>query len=122
MSSITKFKIEVTPETTGLIQTVLFNMGYKWVLGETKPCYMNQTILNVDTLQKVLTHSGEKYPELNIQEFCDWSITGKFPFSEVHINKDYTAIITKNDMKVGFQTVSKEVALKLAKEILRVME
>ena len=119
------FQIEVNPTTSKLVQQLLFNKGYSWRNNNEQVIQFTNSKYLYPWHDKAICHSNQgnnEYIKLNIDEFIKWSNTDELPCLSIKINQDYTALITKDKIMVGCQTIPKEMALKLANEVIRIMK
>lgn len=123
------FQIEVNPETSKLVQTLLFKNGFKWAVTTNRIQHTDKQYLYPWDDNSICYGNGfsREYLNLTLDQFIDWINTGKLPAPpekviEFRVNDEYTAKITRSKMVVGCQTIPTETALRLAKLIIKVME
>lgn len=124
MSSM--FCVKVTPETSPLIQEMLFAKGWRWANDED----CDDGVQHIEKRylfpwnDKFICYSDDNKNlqlELDYPQFIQWFQTDKLPNPTVKLNNNYTAVIYSNKVEVGCQTFSREASIKLAKTILKEM-
>lgn len=119
----TLFHVEVNPQTSKLVQSMLFNKGFKWSFNATTVKHENYKYLCPKS-DKFICYDDDPIEDklvLNIDEFINWFNTGSLPHNICVLNSKYTAVIHRDKVVVGCQTFDKEASIKLANAILKEM-
>jgi hypothetical protein len=124
MSAI--FSIKVTPETSPLIQTMLFEKEYGWEGGR------NKTIGNLEYPYLFVwddysicrsDHNNNHVRLLNFKEFVKWFQTGKVPAEQVNLKiGNKTVTITEDEILFLDHKFNKTDYILLANSILKLMK
>lgn len=119
----TLFHVDVNPQTTKLVQSMLFSKGFTWSFGNKDIKYENYQYICPQSDNFICYDNnpiGDKLV-LSIDQFINWFNTGNLPNNTVRLNDDYTAVIHSDKMVVGCQTFDKQTSIKLANAILKEM-
>lgn len=124
-----KLCIKVTPETSGLVQELLFSYGYKWPFGGRQISFTHQTYLITNDEFFYITHCSDnngKYRELTFKELLEYLKTGKVPeivktFTDndisIEIRENNTTIIKRAEPEDIVIVVPNKMISKIATEL-----
>ena len=119
------FCIEVTEETSPLIQTMLFEKGCSWHITDKNIDYIEYSYLFVWN-DNSICYSDNRSKDvrlLNFTEFIKWFQTGKIPVEPVSLKiGNKTATITEDKLLFLDHIFNKVDSMLLANTILKLMK
>lgn len=121
------FKVEVNPETSKLVQTLLFSKGYYWDTAKHNEIKYTDMKYICPWEDKTICHSSRYYDGdlvLTIDEFIEWINTGKIPEKTFKFTLDYdlTLTVNKKGIVIGGRSYDKHTAIEIANKILELMK